>query len=616
MAEVRSGTGMNDSGSHRPSASFSSININYNEIGAEVNEADVGESAQLRPSSSQVQGTSWYISIFLVVNIIIGGGLLNFPQAYHQSGGILVATILICLMTYSLIIFLKCAHMKHCRTYQDVIQYFCGPYINFACSIFIFLYTFGSSIIFLIIIGDQWDKVMENVYDNFSTAHPWYLDRKMFIAVSSIFLILPLCYAKRIDFLKYASSVGVLAVMYCVLLVVVKYFKGVDGSRVGPVKHEPKHASDIFLVVPTICFAYQCHLSIVQVYVCTKDRAKNHNFTKTIILSMLICFVIYSIFAVFGYLTFGACVQPDLLLSYKATPEVLAGVVSIALKMYMSYPIMLYVGRSVADDMYVAISAKLSTCCRKSSPASEDDDHTRLLTSHDDAVTINNNDNDDNLIDVSNNSLNDNNHNNHINQRGVIINDSPNYNNNTNNSNNNNINNNISDYDVSNNNNNNNSDINTKSADRQELKRRVVITSAWFVLSLVIALYVPGIDKVISFLGGVSVLFIFVLPGMCYLKYLLDGNSDDLPDHSADLENAATDDDVAVGDDDEEDEDDDELIDAPSGKIARSSLRKCFKYCGYVMSVLCILIGGFIFGVTTTQNVIDDVTNTATLVCV
>jgi len=36
-------------------------------------------------------GTSWYASVLLVVNAGLGAGLLNFPAAYHQCGGIVIA---------------------------------------------------------------------------------------------------------------------------------------------------------------------------------------------------------------------------------------------------------------------------------------------------------------------------------------------------------------------------------------------------------------------------------------------------------------------------------------------------------------------------------------------
>jgi hypothetical protein len=38
-----------------------------------------------------VVGSSWFASAFLVVNAALGAGLLNFPAAYDQSGGLVVA---------------------------------------------------------------------------------------------------------------------------------------------------------------------------------------------------------------------------------------------------------------------------------------------------------------------------------------------------------------------------------------------------------------------------------------------------------------------------------------------------------------------------------------------
>ena len=38
---------------------------------------------------------------------------------------------------------------------------------------------------------------------------------------TSVFLILPLCYTKRIDFLKYASILGVFTIIYVVSIAVV-----------------------------------------------------------------------------------------------------------------------------------------------------------------------------------------------------------------------------------------------------------------------------------------------------------------------------------------------------------------------------------------------------------
>lgn len=43
---------------------------------------------------------------------------------------------------------------------------------------------------------------------------------------------------------------------------------------------------------------------------------------------------------------------------------------------------------------------------------------------------------------------------------------------------------------------------------------RVLLTTAWVAVTLVIALFVPDISKVISVIGGISAFFIFIFPGM------------------------------------------------------------------------------------------------------
>lgn len=90
----------------------------------------------------------------------------------------------------------------------------------------------------------------------------------------------------------------------------------------------------------------QCHLSLVPIYACTKKRTLA-DFSKTIVVALGLCFITYTVTASFGYLTFGSCVMDDILSSYKATPDVLVAVIVIAIKMYTTYPILLFVGRSL-----------------------------------------------------------------------------------------------------------------------------------------------------------------------------------------------------------------------------------------------------------------------------
>lgn len=437
--------------------------INVVEIRAGEQDDEVTENTPL--ITKVYQGTPWYISIFIIVNSILGAGMLNFPSAFHESGGIvssvvcqLVVTVI---LVFSLIGFVRCAQLFNSASYQDVIGSFLGRKMSFLCSVLVLLYTFGSSAAFLIIIGDQIQMFVQAACPHLVLDAPWYVDRKFLLSVVSILTVLPLCYSKRIDFLKYPSSVGIVAVIYCVLLVVVKYFTGVDGADVGPTRTSPENIADIFLVVPTICFSYQCHLNIVPIFACTKNR-ESKCFDKAIILSVVICFVIYNTFAIFGYLTFGSFVQPDILLNYKPTPEVLAGVVGIAVKMIVSYPLLQFVGRKVVEDLLMKL--------KSNSKQPED-------------------------------------------------------------------------------------------VDRHEKARRITVATIWFGLALAISLYVPDIDKVIVYLGGLAAIFIFVFPGLCMFEYM----------------------------------------------FAVQGSTKCEKWSVTAAAVVCISIGGFILGVTTTANIMRNI---------
>lgn len=48
----------------------------------------------------------------------------------------------------------------------------------------------------------------------------------------------------------------------------------------------------------------------------------------------------------------------------------------------------------------------------------------------------------------------------------------------------------------------------------RERRRRVLQTLLWFLLTLLLALFIPDIGKVISVIGGLAACFIFVFPGV------------------------------------------------------------------------------------------------------
>ncbi|KAL5022055.1 hypothetical protein ScPMuIL_001210 [Solemya velum] len=398
------------------------MSIEASDIEVEVSGETTSLLTPSKTGKAKVAGSSWYASVFLVVNAALGAGLLNFPDAYRQAGGVAVAIIIqaifLVFVIGAVMVLAYCSNIGQAATYQDTVYTVSGKKAQLFCSLTIAVYCFGTCITFLIIIGDQWEEfflfVARSTYCN---SNPWYMQRTWIIISTSILLILPLCFPRRIDFLKYASAVGVVGILYVVMLVIIKYFTPHDPP--GRIRTSPEQWVDVFLVIPTICFAYQFHVSIIPIYSCMGKRTLKE-FAKTVSVATILCVINYTGTAAFGYLTFGENITSDILLSYDPSPEVIIAVVLIAVKTYTTYPILLFCGRAAFDCLWFEFW--------KMTPEQ-------------------------------------------------ILN--------------------------------------------REKVRRITITCVWFFSTLGLSVLIPNIGVVIQFLGAFAAVFIFIFPGLCLLRLIL-----------------------------------------------------------------------------------------------
>uniref|UniRef100_A0A8C3B081 Sodium-coupled neutral amino acid transporter 7 n=1 Tax=Cyclopterus lumpus TaxID=8103 RepID=A0A8C3B081_CYCLU len=96
---------------------------------------------------------------------------------------------------------------------------------------------------------------------------------------------------------------------------------------------------------------------------------------------------------------------------------------------------------------------------------------------------------------------------------------------------------------------------------RREQRRRILQTLVWFVVTLVLALFIPDIGRVISLIGGLAACFIFVFPGLCLMQ----------------------------------------------AKLSETDSRTASWHGSVVFGVVMVTIGAFIFGLTTTNSIYQDV---------
>uniref|UniRef100_A0A8C8R7R8 Solute carrier family 38 member 8 n=1 Tax=Pelusios castaneus TaxID=367368 RepID=A0A8C8R7R8_9SAUR len=355
-------------------------------------------------------------AVFIMLKSSLGAGLLNFPWAFSKAGGVTPALLVelgsLIFLISGLVILGYASSISTQSTYQGVVREICGSAIGKLCEICFILNLFMISVAFLKVMGDQLEKLCDSLHMNEtlngdgSPPQPWYSDYRFTLTALCLLVLFPLSVPREIGFQKYTSILGTLAACYLTLVVMVKYY-----LRMEPVIMASSWAS-MFSVIPTICFGFQCHEACVAIH----SSMRNKKFSLWImvsVLSMIFCLIIYSLTGLYGYLTFGADVAADILLSYPGNDTVIIiARLLFAISIITIYPIVLLLGRSVLQD--VCLNYKCS--------------HVVLTEPY-------------------------------------------------------------------------------------ERWMRVVLTIMWIIVTLVIALFVPDISKVISLIGGISAFFIFIFPG-------------------------------------------------------------------------------------------------------
>ncbi|XP_073651593.1 sodium-coupled neutral amino acid transporter 7 isoform X5 [Tursiops truncatus] len=392
-----------------------------------------------------------------------------------------------------LVILAYCSQASNERTYQEVVWAVCGKLTGVLCEVAIATYTFGTCIAFLIIIGDQQDKsevppqypppspgghavggkehgtpaqglawarhssgsspswllgpldrwrsqqrwrttpcsslaspsllppcaviaVMAKEPEGAGSS-PWYTDRKFTISLTAFLFILPLSIPREIGFQKYASFLSVVGTWYVTAIVIIKYIWPDKEMTPADILNRPASWIAVFNAMPTICFGFQCHVSSVPVFNSMR-RPEVKTWGGVVTAAMVIALAVYMGTGICGFLTFGAAVDPDVLLSYPSEDMAVAVARAfIILSVLTSYPILHFCGRAVVEGLWLRYQGM---------PVEED---------------------------VG-----------------------------------------------------------------RERRRRVLQTLVWFLLTLLLALFIPDIGKVISVIGGLAACFIFVFPGLCLIQ--------------------------------------------------------------------------------------------------
>ena len=115
-------------------------------------------------------GTNTLYTVILIVNAALGAGLLNFPKAFDNAGGLVVAISVQIFLLVFIIVALNILAWAADRnssspaaTVEDVMGQSVGKFGRVLTCLAVVIYCFGTTVTFLIMIGDQTDRMFASL---------------------------------------------------------------------------------------------------------------------------------------------------------------------------------------------------------------------------------------------------------------------------------------------------------------------------------------------------------------------------------------------------------------------------------------------------------------------
>ncbi|KAH3902565.1 related to Vacuolar amino acid transporter 6 [Saccharomycodes ludwigii] len=311
-----------------------------------------------------------------------GAGILAMPFAFKTNGLILgtVSIIFSCMCaTFGLMCQAKASKYS---PHPNAISFFqlaqlTYPSLGVVFDIAIAIKCFGVSVSYLIVVGDLLPQIVNDIFQIDSLSDSLLLNRKLHITLVMFFIVGPLCFIKKLDSLKHASTIAISSVAYLALLVIFHFIwpsqeiKDLRGT-VDWLKPKPDTVDGSFLSSFTIfVFAYTCHHNTFSV-ISDLNNKTVPNIQKMILIAMCSALLIYTIIGTMGYATFGNNIRGNIITMYPSSISTTIGRIGILFLVMFAYPLQCHPCRASIHNILTHYSCKTdNTINDENSPLTE-----------------------------------------------------------------------------------------------------------------------------------------------------------------------------------------------------------------------------------------------------
>ncbi|KAK9107611.1 hypothetical protein Syun_023622 [Stephania yunnanensis] len=307
----------------------------------------------LQPS----EGTTFLRTCFNGVNAMSGVGILSVPYALSEGGwfGLVLLLVMAVVCWYTGLLLRRCMNANPLiKTYADLGELAFGYKGKLIVAFFLYLELYLVAIEFLILEGDNLNKLFPNMSFKVSNLR---VEGKQGLTLLAAALFLPTTWLRSMGLLAYISAGGVLASI--ILVVCVFWVGAVDGVGF--------HERGQFLkwggmptTVSLYAFCYCGHAVFPTLCTSMKDKRQ---FSKVLAICFVVCTVNYGSMAILGYLMYGDSVksQVTLNLPVKKLSSKIA-IYTTLINPFTKYAIMITPIATAIEDHFQFYKSKYSIC--------------------------------------------------------------------------------------------------------------------------------------------------------------------------------------------------------------------------------------------------------------
>ena len=293
-------------------------------------------------------------AMFNLVVTVCGGGVLSLPLAFSRAG--ILPTLFLMLFSaiatdFTMYLLVSCARRTGGRTYGDVAQSAFGSGAQVITTASLAFILCGSMIAFQVLVRDVWTPVIYAIVPSFETmllnlAHGSTRQADNILLGLIQFLVFPLLLKKDLHSLRHMCYVGFLSCILLTLAIVYRAGEHLlqqskESNQTFSIKWYSTNASDWLFCFPLATVCFFCSFNVLSVH------SQLHNPTRARIRAVLdgtmtLCFVLFVVVGVAGYLYAGDNTLDNILLNFPVDDvAILAGRFGYCLNILVGLPLIL-----------------------------------------------------------------------------------------------------------------------------------------------------------------------------------------------------------------------------------------------------------------------------------